>query len=179
MGRGKDPRLFRRLRFLSWIAEAGRFHSQTDPGRLPLMSPPSPASGEISEGPVRQSRQARRGGPLLAPVPVTATAWQQRAPSTVAINNLPEAATVRQSAALGGKCRGALSAPARGAPTALSAEHPKYQRVILNCLAYAEILSCDRKTPTTTKTKQTKRTIYSPESRYSILQCLCLSREQI
>ncbi|MEJ1279487.1 hypothetical protein NN561_010419 [Cricetulus griseus] len=142
-GRGKVPSLFRRLRFLSWVAEAGRFHSQTDPGRLPLVSPsvhlPFPCFWGISEGPVQQSRQAQRGGPLLAPVPVTATAWQQRAPSTVAINNPPEAATVRQPAALGGKC-GALSAPARGAPTALSGEHSKYQRVLFNCLAYAEIL---------------------------------------
>lgn len=115
-GRGKDPSLFRRLRFLPWVAEAGRFHSQTDPGRLPLTSPfvpPFPCFWGISEGPVQQSRQARRGGPLLAPVPGTATAWQQRAPSTVAINNPPQAATVRQPAALGGKS-GALSAPAPG-----------------------------------------------------------------
>lgn len=157
-GRGKDPSLFRRLRFLSWIAEAGRFHSQTDPGRLPLTPAPLPLLlGKSLRGPAQQSRQARRGGPLLAPVPVTATAWQQRAPSTVAINNLPEAATARQSAALGGKCGGALSAPAWGAPTALSAEHPKYQSVILNCLAYTEILSCDRKTTTTIKNQINKK----------------------
>lgn len=135
-GRGKDSSLFQRLRFLSWIAEARIFHSQIDPWRLPLRSPfvpPSPASGE-SEGPVQQSRQAQRGGPLLAPVPATATAWQQRALGLVAINNPPAAAAVKQPAALGGKC-GALSAPARGASTELSRKHPKHLRVLLNYLA--------------------------------------------
>lgn len=100
----------------------------------PLLCPPSPASGD-SEGPVQQSRQAQRGGTLLAPVPATATAWQQRAPCSVAINNPPAAAAVRQPAALGGKC-GALSAPARGASTELSGgKHSKHLHVLLNCLA--------------------------------------------
>lgn len=100
--------------------------------RVPFC-PPFPASGE-SEGPVQQSRQAQRGGPLLAPVPATATAWQQRALCWLAINNPPAAAAVRQPAALGGKC-GALSAPARGASTEPSRKHSKHLLVLLNCLA--------------------------------------------
>lgn len=135
-GEGRTPSLFQRLSFLSWVDEARRFHSQIHPWRLPLSSPfvpTSPASGE-SEGPVQQSRQAQRGGPLLAPVPATATAWQQRAPGSVAINNPPAAAAVRQPAALGGKC-GALSAPARGASTELSGKYSKHLPVLLNCLA--------------------------------------------
>lgn len=81
----------------------GALPRQSGPEGRPS-GPPSPpsirAAGESLRGP-RSSRARLRGAGLrLASVPATATAWQQRAPGAVAINNLPAAAAVRRPTAL-------------------------------------------------------------------------------
>lgn len=102
------------------VAKAGEVPSQSGPGRPPLKSSLAPLSSAflgISEGPAQQSRQAAGRGAAAGVVPATATAWQQRAPGTVAINNLPTAAAVRPPAA--GRCKYA-AVPPRSAPAALA-----------------------------------------------------------
>lgn len=137
----------------------GRFPASQALGGRPS-GPPSPPSPRVAWKSLRGPRSSRArlqdAGLLLASVPEMATAWQQRAPGTVAINYLPAAAAVGQPTAP--RCKyAALSAPARPAPPPARVEVPKVHRPFssIECIPrhYLKV----GKT-ITTKIKQTKRT---------------------
>lgn len=108
----------------------GRFPASQALGGRPS-GPPSPPSPRVAWKSLRGPRSSRArlhgAGLRLASVPETATAWQQRAPGSVAINYLPAAAAVRQPTAP--RCKyAALSAPAHPAPPPARVEAPNVHR---------------------------------------------------
>lgn len=114
-GAQEDPSLAGRPASVKW-PRRGRFRASQALGDRPSgpPSPPSPRPARESLSGPRSSRAwLHDAGLRLASVPATATAWQQRAPGAVAINNPPAAAAVRPPAALGCKyaALSALSAP--------------------------------------------------------------------
>lgn len=142
----------------------GRFPASQALGGRPS-GPPSPPSPRVAWKSLRGPRSSRArlhdAGLLLASVPEMATAWQQRAPGTVAINYLPAAAAVGQPTAP--RCKyAALSAPARPAPPPARVEVPKVHRPFssIECIPrhYLKV----GKT-ITTKIKQTNKKNSGPE----------------